>query len=324
MKFSGILGLLLLNIASGAIAEESKFAWVDRAEGVSDLVLGDAPVLRYMHAFDNSSKESTHETYKVFHHVFGPESGKIITKGAGGKYTHHRGLYVGWNKTQTTDGEFDFWHCRNGAHLKHVRTVERTGGPGRGRMVSEIHWNDPDGQPVIVETRTVEVRALNVANGRAWQIDWSTQLQSKRGAIQLRGDRQHAGFQFRAAQPVADAESARFIRPAGFPEQPEAFQVGDKGDPPAHINLKWFAMHYPLEDSEYTIEYFEAPGQPAPSLFSERPYGRFGAFYKAELDGDQPLVMTYRVVVSEGDAPSREKIDARHQSFAASLKAETP
>ena len=119
---------------------------------------------------------------------------------------------------------------------------------------------------------------------------------------------------------MADANAARYVRPNGFPEQQEAFQVGDKGDPPAHINLNWFCMTYPLHDSRYNIEYMEAPGQPRPSLYSERPYGRFGAFYKADLSEDKPLQMTYRVIVSEGETPSREGIQKRYDSWTASIK----
>jgi len=308
---------LLLLVSASFAADE--FEWKESAPGQLDLMYGSAPVLRYMHAFDTSTPELQHATYKVFHHVFGPTSGKVITKGPGGQYTHHRGLYVGWNKTQTKDGSFDFWHCKSGAHLRHVKLIRNSGGQN-GSMTAEIHWNDPDGKPVIVETRTVSVSVTDVGGSRAWVIDWSTSLESKRGDINLRGDRQHAGFQFRASQAVAEAKSARYVRPTGFPEQTEAFQVGDKGDPPAHINLNWFSMNYPIEDSHYNIEYFEAPGQPQPSLYSERPYGRFGAFYKADLKEGIPLKMTYRVIVSEGGVPRQAEIQGRYDSWVKSLK----
>ena len=65
-----------------------------------------------------------------------------------------------------------------------------------------------------------------------WKIDWSSSLESKVGTITLAGDRQHAGFQFRADQPVADANGATFIRPADFPQDSKAIQVGDKGNRP--------------------------------------------------------------------------------------------
>jgi hypothetical protein len=188
-------------------------------------------------------------------------------------------------------------------------------------MVSEIHWNDADGTPVVREIRSVRVtnEGSESNSGRAWQIDWSTELLSQRGRIELDGDRQHAGFQFRAAQEVAENTSARYIRPEGFHDQAEAYEVGDSGDPPRHINLNWLAMTFPVEGARYTVEYFEDPSLPKPSLYSERPYGRFGAFFRATLEQDKPLSMRYRLRVSAGEASSRESIQARYDAFVAEL-----
>jgi hypothetical protein len=275
-----------------------------------------------MHAYDPTTPETLHDTYKVFHHVFGPGTDTIITKGSGGKYTHHRGLYVGWNKTQFDGKSLDFWHCTRGAHQRHVKFLEKSGDADRGTMTAEIHWNDAEGEPVIVEKRTVTVTrpASNGDLKAAWQIDWQTMLTSRRGEIELTGDRQHAGFQYRASQEVADSDGARFLRPAGFPQKPEAVQVGDQGDPPAHINLNWFAMTYEVAGQRYTAEYFEDPGLPKPSLYSERPYGRFGAFFKTKLKPEEPLTMRYRVIVSTGEAPQPDAIQKRYDAFVSDLQ----
>lgn len=291
------------------------FSWTtDEAAGTSDLTFDGKPVIRYMFAFDNSTKESTLETYKVYHHVFGPDSGRQITKGAGGKYTHHRGVYVGWNKTSFGDGkQYDFWHCKNGAHLRHIKFIEQKADADHGTMTAEIDWNDPEGKPVIREMRTISVSKQPGLVG--WKIDWSSTLESKVGAIKLDGDRQHAGFQFRAAQNVAETNGATFLRPADFPQQSEAIQVGDKGNPPAHINLNWFAESFELDHKRYTVEYFDNPNLPKPSLFSERPYGRFGTFFKTTLDGSKPLTLKYRLIVSEGDSPSVKAIQTRYDAF---------
>lgn len=317
--------LLLLVISAVGLAADREFRWQDDPQaGTADLLYGEDPVLRYMYRFDRSTKEAAEETYKPYHHVFGPGTDQIITKGAGGLYPHHRGMYVGWNKT-TFDGQtLDFWHCTRGAHQKHVRFLEKAGNAERGTMTAEIHWNDPEGNPVVVETRTVTVRPVTGVTDKeyAWQIDWKTRLESRRGDIELNGDRQHAGFQFRAAQEVAEEKSARYIRPRGFPQQADAVQVGDQGDPPKHINLPWFAMTYPLGDERYTVEYFEDPSLPKPSLYSERPYGRFGAFFKTTLEPDEPLTMRYRLIVSRGAAPERDEIDERYTQFTSELSNE--
>src|SRR5687767_1152326 len=62
-------------------------------------VLQDGKIVgRYMYAYDKSSKEKLAETYKPYLHVFDAEGKAPITKGAGGQFTHHRGIFIGWNK----------------------------------------------------------------------------------------------------------------------------------------------------------------------------------------------------------------------------------
>lgn len=310
---------------SGACAAENgapRFQWSDHPEeGYTDLLLGTQPVVRYMYAFDTSTPEKEHDTYKVYHHVFGPGSDRVITKGPGGKYTHHRGLYVGWMTTRFEGKSLDFWHCKNGAHLRHVKFLKMEGDENRGTMSSEIHWNDAEGKPVIVEIRTLTVRKAPTASaqgpGYAWQIDWQSRLASRRGDIELDGDRQHAGFQFRADNHVAETNGATFIRPEGFPQQKEAFQV-PKGD--LHINLNWTGMSYTLDGTTYTIEYLEDPALPKPSRYSERPYGRFGAFFRTTLKADEPIDMRYRVIVNAGHVPSQAEIQQHYDEFVADLK----
>ncbi|MCA8951167.1 MAG: PmoA family protein [Planctomycetes bacterium] len=52
-------------------------------------------------------------TSKVYHHVYAPD-GRLLTKGLGGTFPHHRGLFVGWNKTTFGGTQHDFWHCGHG------------------------------------------------------------------------------------------------------------------------------------------------------------------------------------------------------------------
>lgn len=313
------LQILVFSWATSAqAAKPAGFRWIDKPEkGIADLMLGDQPVLRYMYGRDTSTPKRAHETYKVYHHVFGPGTQTLITKGPHGLYTHHRGMYVGWNKTKTANGSYDFWHCRKGVIQRHVKFISRTANANTAEMTAEIHWNDASGKPVIVEIRTVRV---SQPRKNVWKIDWQTNLISKRGRIQLQGDRQHAGFQFRAAQKVAETKGARYIRPRGFPTQPQAYQVNDKGNPPKHINLNWLAMFFQLEGRTFTVEYLQDPNLPKPSLFSERPYGRFGAYFKTELTGEKPLVMRYRLYISTGTPPKQEEIQARYDQFVAELK----
>lgn len=299
----------------------SGFQWVDRPEqGTADLLYNGQPALCYMYAFDRSSPRRTEETYRVFHQVFGPGTGDQITKGAGGYEPHHRGLFVGWRDTEVEGKTINTWSRSNGAYQRHVRFLEQKADPKRGSMTSEITWNDANDKPFLGEIRSVRVENVGPSDGPpVWQIDWTSTLTSRRGEIKLRGDRQHAGFQFRAAQEVADKKSATYIRPKGFPQEPQPFEVDDRKNPDRHVNLGWFAMSYEVKGTRYTVAYFEDPALPKPSMYSERPYGRFGAYFKATVTPDKPLTMRYRLIVTSGTAPDRDAIQAQYDRFVADL-----
>jgi len=83
-------------------------------------------------------------------------------------------------------------------------------------------------------------------------------------------------------------------------------EVDDRKSPDRHVNLGWFAMSYEVKGTRYTVAYFEDPALPKPSMFSERPYGRFGAYFKATVTPDKPLTMRYRLMVTSGTAPHRD------------------
>ncbi|MDA1212142.1 MAG: PmoA family protein [Planctomycetota bacterium] len=320
MALTAFCFMIAATTASVSAGEDATFRWNEATPGELLLSYGEQPVLQYQYAFDTSNDETTHNTYKVYHHLFGPGTGTLLTKGPGGLYTHHRGLYIGWNKTETDGKSYDFWHCANGAHLRHEKIIEQEGNENHGSMTTEIHWNDADGNAVIIEERKVTITPHTIDGAPAWQVDWQTTLHGQKPEIKLHGDRQHAGFQYRAAQSVADSNGARYIRPEGFPEQPEAFEVDDSGDPPRHINLGWTAMTSEIEGKRYTVEYFEDPTSPKPRLFSERPYGRFGAYFPTMLMQDEPLTLHYRLIVTTGDTPKREEIQDRYDEFVAEVK----
>ncbi len=298
------------------------FRWVDSpAQGKADLFYNGKPVLRYMYAFDRSTPQRAEETSRVFHHVFGPETAELITKGAGGYEPHHRGLFIGWRNTRYPGGEANFWGCSKGAHQRHLRFRSMKGDAWAGSMSADIDWIDGKDKTVLHEIRCVRVKNAGSPDGPpVWEIDWISKLTSSGGEVQLSGDRQHAGFQFRAAQPIAEHKSAGFIRPKGFPQDLKPFEVDDRKTPNAHVNLGWFAMTYELKGTHYTVEYFEDPSLPRPSHFSERPYGRFGAYFPAKVTPDKPLTMRYRLNVSSGPPPDRDAIQARYDLFVAKLR----
>ena len=105
-------------------------------------------------ALDDESAERRAETCKVYHHLFSPTGCCLITKGPGGLYPHHRGLFYGFNKISYGDGQTaDVWHCRDGESQTHEETISRICGPVFGRDVNRIWWRGKDGEPFAEELR---------------------------------------------------------------------------------------------------------------------------------------------------------------------------
>lgn len=281
------------------------FHYVDEAGKYNELSLGERPLLRYMYeALDTSSPERTGETYKVYHHVYDPTGSRFVTKGPGGKFPHHRGLFFGFNRISYGDGlSADIWHCRNGEHQLQIEILEQTTGPVMGRQLLAIDWYGRQDDVFAKERR--ELTAYNVDGGI--MIDFATVLDSQVGKVRLDGDPQHAGFQFRGSQDIPDKTAAMtyYVRPDGKGE-PGKFRnwSAKKNETPqnlAHINLPWLAISFVLDDKRYTCCYIDHPDNPKPARFSERDYGRFGSYFEYDLDTDKPLKLRYRIWLQEGE-----------------------
>ena len=292
----------------GKSAPGESFRWKDDPDKSMDLLLGDRPVLRYMYApFDRNDIEGTK---KPFHHVFDPEGGRPITKGGGGLYPHHRGIFFGYNKCTIDGGTFDVWHAAKGEHQVHRRVLGAFGGPVAGGHVLEIDWNDRAGVPFARETRVLI--AYRQPAGHQL-IEFLTTLVPTRGPVKLAGDRQHAGVQFRAAQDVAGNQArTRYLRPdrwKGLPTDKE--ENGDE-----YKDLPWNAVQYPLGERDYTVAYLSDPKNPDGAGFSERLYGRFGEYFPYELTEEKPLRARYRWWITTDASVSRDDIQDRFLDLA--------
>lgn len=289
------------------------FRFADNPGKFNELSLNDRPVMRYMYeALDRSSDERIGETYKVFHHVYDPSGARYVTKGPGGLFPHHRGLFFGFNRISYGDGQqADIWHCRHGEHQAHREFVSEEAGPVLGRQKLAIDWHGRDDHVFATETR--ELTAYNTDGGIL--IEFATVLESKVGKVRLDGDPQHAGFQFRGSQDIPDKTRhlTYYVRPDGKGE-PGAFRnwSAKKNESPQnlmHIDLPWLALHFVLDDTLYTCCYLDHPGNPKPARFSERDYGRFGSYFEYDLDEDHPLKLNYRIWLQEGEMTVDEITD---------------
>lgn len=274
---------------------EAVYKWADDGKQAT-LSLGDRPLLRYMHeAFDPERRE---ETYKVFHHVFAPDGSRIVTKGAGGRYTHHRGLFFGFNKVSYAEGKTrcDIWHCR-GATQEHAGVVADATGPVLGRHRVRVNWNGPDSQPFAQEFR--ELTVYNVPGGNL--IEFANRVESHVGPIKLDGDPQHAGFHFRADNEVADKTKGKtyYLRPDGKDQPGKTRNWSGKNS--MHVNLDWNCMSFVLGEDRYSAVYMDRPQNPKEARYSERDYGRFGSYFEYEVTEDKPLQLNYRVWLQAGE-----------------------
>jgi len=284
------------------------FEW-GRLDGDSiQLTYQGMPVVQYEHpVFDSDDIENTK---KPFHLLFDPERNMPITKGVGGLFPHHRGVYYGYNKIVAGDREFDVWHAHNGERTEHAGILDEIEGPLFGGHTVKIDWKDTDGEPVLEEERTIRVMRLA---DNSYIMDLDSKLTALYEFVELGGDLQHAGVQFRAAQYVADnSETTRFIRPAEWSDYPDDEEL----DETRWENLPWNGMHFMIENNPYTVVYMSHPSNPDNSQMSERKYGRFGEFIPYQLAEGETFHLQYRFWVVAGAAPTAEEIEEFYSVYA--------
>jgi hypothetical protein len=301
-------------------SNEFQFKEIDGA--YTDLWRGTQPIFRYMHrAYDNSSDANRDKTYKVFHHLYDPTGTRIVTNGgqsdpgSEGKkllYPHHRGLMFAFNKITYGNGKkADVWHAKpKDTHQSHHGTLSEEAGLVLGRHRVAIDWHGPDQKVFAKEER--EMTVYGIEGGTL--IEFASRLKTTDGKVRLDGDPQHAGFQFRASNDVADntAKQTYYLRPDGK-DKPGATRNWDpKNKGP--INLAWDAMSFVLDGKRYTVAYIDNPRNPGEKRYSERDYGRFGCYFEYDLTTDRPLALNYRVWLQNGEMTG-EQVEAIRTNF---------
>lgn len=318
----------------------SNYAWKDTAGKYIDLEIGGKKALRYMYEHDISSEDERMRTYKPFYHVFDMEGENLITKGDGGRYTHHRGIFLGW-KTVTFDGkQYDFWHMKNveakdkkkkknktkvtapvkGVDQVHVKILDTTADADSASLTSQIDWITKEGTVVISEQRKVTVSKRASSKCGCITIDVTTKLTAPNGDVLLDGDPEHAGFQIRAHNDVNEAEEAdkaRYVyHDASIAEKGKASKKGITFPKGVLNDLPWVAMNYGLNGKKYTIQHMNAASNPKPYTYSSgRYYGRFGSFQKVAVKSGTTLEMSWRIIVQESEMPKRERLQKRYDAY---------
>jgi hypothetical protein len=286
-----------VTVSTDPVALVDAFSWHDKPGESAELRYGARPVLRYMYkALAESSKESRDETFKVYHHLFDPSGKRLVTKGPGGQYTHHRGLFYGFKCSYGDKKTADTWHCPPGTHLAHEKFLVSEAGPVLGRHRVQIGWHGPGKERFAVEER--ELTVYNLPGGPL--VEFASKLTSTVGSLTVGGDPQHAGFHFRADNEVSAKTKGQtyYLRPDGK-DRPGATRNWPKDK--EHVNLPWNAMSFVLGEQRYTAAYLDRPTNPKEARFSERDYGRFGSYFEHTLEDKKPLVVNYRLWLREGE-----------------------
>jgi hypothetical protein len=283
------------------------FQWQDTPSEHADLTYNGRPVLRYMYQpLDESTKETREATFKVYHHVFDPTGETLLTKGAGGKFTHHRGLFFGFNKVSYDGGkkQADVWHCSGKAFQSHDDLLASEAGPVLGRDRLAIGWHGQENEVFATEHRELTAYAPQSSPAAGMLIEFASRVRPTSGEVKLDGDPQHAGFHFRAAQEVADVtfKETYYLRPDGI-GKPGETRNWDVKDPKSHVqvNFPWKGMSFIVAGKRYTVAYLDLPTNPKESRFSERDYGRFGSYFEYTMTPEKPLEVHYRVWIQAGE-----------------------
>ena len=268
----------------------------------ADILQDGKTIVRYMYGRDEATDETKHNTYKVYYHVFDPSGKEIITKGPGGKYTHHRGLFIGFSKLTSNGKTSDLWHMKNTLQ-RHIKFVKKEAGCDSAVLSSVIHWTIP-GATIVEETRTLTVYD---DAGSHLVVDFVSELKAIGSDAKFGGDPEHAGMQYRPHNGVAENKSAKYL----FPRE--------STDVKKDVDLPWAALSYQLGDATYSVQHMNHPENPSGTRYSAyRDYGRFGAFPVFEVRENETRALRYRIRVTLGEIPAREVLNAEYKKFVGS------
>jgi hypothetical protein len=284
-KTTIVIGLLMCATAP-CLAAQTSAATVQEL-GKDLFVDGKAWLRTMITPYDATSPATREATYKVYTHIMDFDGKEPITKGPGGKYTHHRGMFIGWNDTQVGDRHVDSWHMKQ-CYQAHEGWLDEKGAEHMAQQSEQIKWCDLLGAPFIQEVRTIRAQA---GEDGLRIFDFESILTSVAGEIQLHGDLQHAGMHVRLADEVSThEESTEYILPEG------ATELGDDRVEGAW----WVCCSAVVADKRYWIIHMTPPTNPGGvPVYSVRRYARFGAFFEPTLEEGKPLDLSFRIVVSD-------------------------
>jgi len=300
MRFAPIACLLLAAAGFARTPLPSPVVTLKPVEGAVEVQVDGKTVAAYLTANDVSTPARANETYKPYLRIVDPTTGQAITKGPGGTYTHHRGIFFGWMRIGFEQQKLDLWSMGSGRQV-HTGFKEQVAKEGTAKLVSLINWNDKKGQLIISEERTMELSPL--AAPGFLRVDFSTTVKAEAGDLQLEADPEHGGVHYRAPQEV-DAAKTEYFFPVAKPL------------PHKDVDYPWVGMNYTLGEKSYGVVQLDHPANPRGTKWSAyRDYARFGAYPHATLKKGETLSLKYRFLISQGGIVSPETIRAEQAAF---------
>lgn len=292
---------IALSVQATSFAADA-YAVKDTKGKHTDIVTPDGQViLRYMYERDTTDGTTTFDTAKVFAHVMADDGKTTLTKGAGGKFPHHRGIFIGWSKLNQGGKKHDLWHVRN-TEQQHRHFEEFEFSEKGASITALIDWIGVDGEAVIKERRTYKV---NSDDGVHAMIDFSSTLTAINGDVELNGDPEHAGVQFRPSQLVAENKSATYT----FHEEGI--------DPTKNLDLPWVSASFQIGDQWWSTQHMSHPSNPKGARWSAyRDYGRFGPFTVVKIADGKSVTFRYRFSVTKGKNQNRELLNTAFDQYA--------
>jgi hypothetical protein len=296
-----LCSLFLFGIAASTANAADAYQVKDTPGQYADVITpAGQPILRYMYARDTADESKTFDTAKIYAHVFADDGETTLTKGAGGKFPHHRGIFIGWNKLKHGGKSHDLWHVRNTVQ-KHREFEEIEAAEKGARITSLIDWIGTDGKPVIEEKRTYKITAEDGAHA---VIDFTAKLTAVGSDVELNGDPEHAGVQFRPSQQVAENQSAAYT-----------FHK-DGTDPKVDRDLPWVAESFQVGDDWWSVQHMSHPSNPDGARWSAyRDYGRFGPFTVVNIADGESITFRYRFRVTKGKTDDRNALQACFEQY---------
>ena len=299
----------------GPAPSDKGFCFKDTAGEYLDVYLDGRAVARYMYANDTSTPQRSNETFKPFLHVFDAAGKDTITKGPGGDFTHHRGIFFGWKKIDFEGKQYNLWEMGGNRQI-HQKFLDQKAAADQASFTSLVAWKLADGKTLVEDERTFTFYRRPAPTLAL--IDFSAKAKAVAGDLDLNGDPEHGGVQFRAAQEI-DRKTLKYCLPKDAVEPPHdpnaEFQIMNTAKI-AKTDLPWAAESYSLGGKTYNVEEMSGPGNPKGTRWSAyRDYGRFGAFPAAKLKAGETLTLRYRFWVTTGDAPTRADLQKQYEEY---------